>query len=629
MSYKNVYLIGSGSFFPGEAVNNDDIDKFIKPLNSRSDKMKKMILKDNGIESRYYGINEAGETVYSLSQMGAKSVMTSLEDAGVDVDDLDLLTVGTCGGDAIVPGFANTLQAELKAKPMETSSHVGICASGIAALRHAADSIELGRNKLASVTACEYPSRMFKHTRFVEGYDVDFDSHFLRYMLSDGSGSFVLSNRPHKNRPSLKLLDITLTSYSGDHANCMYIGHPLKDHTKSMYDYPSFADAEKDGAMLLRQNIRMLPQLFEVCLHEYANLVNRGVFKPSEIDHFATHYSSKKFEGVMEELLTKLDIMVPKERWFSNLTYRGNMGAASIFTMIDDLLKEREVKPGEKILAFIPESGRFSCGFALFEVVDSNSADEDDTIPESNSVDINELTKNAFAPVDLELTQTDKLKNLVLNLSDVWNDYRSRIWRTEYFSKITKNELQQEDYLKWMENWIPQVREGSKWMRTAVSNMQHPYEELKEIIETHAGEEQDDWQILFQDYKNAGGQANSANDLTLNKGGKALNDFMYSRANSVNALDLLGGIYIIEGTGQRIIPTMLPLVRSQLSLPANCFKFLKYHGLNDEHHIQRWVMAVEIVLAQDPSGAMAKKIIETAKQVSNFYCEQMENIFKS
>lgn len=628
MTYKSVYLIGSGSFFPGEPIDNDNIDKFIKPVNTKSDKMKRMILKDNGIKSRHYAINEEGETVYSLAQMGAKSITASLEDAGVDVDDLDLLTAGTCGGDLIVPGFANSLQAELKARPMETSSHVGICASGIAALRHAADSIELGRSKLASVSACEYPSRMFKHTRFVEGYDVDFDSHFLRYMLSDGSGSLVLSDQPHKSKLSLKLIDIHLKSYSGDHANCMFIGAPIDDHTKSMYDYPSFAEAEKDGAMLLRQNIRMLPQLFEVCLHEYANLVNRGVFKPSEIDHFATHYSSKKFEGVMEELLTKLDIMIPKEKWFSNLTYRGNMGAASIFTMLDDLMKERDLKPGEKVLAFIPESGRFSCGFVLFEVVDSKDANAEDSVPEIQTQNVEDLTKKAFAPVDLELSQTDQLKTLVLNLSDVWNDFRSKVWRTEYFSKITRNRLTQEDYLKWMENWIPQVREGSKWMRTAISNMQEPYEELKEIIETHAGEEQDDWKILFQDYKNAGGKVKNADDLFLNSGGSALNDFMYSRANSINALDLLGGIYIIEGTGQRIIPTMLPLVRSQLSLPANCFKFLKYHGVNDEHHIQRWVMAVEIVLANDPSGEMAKKIIETARQVSNFYCQQMEEIFK-
>ncbi len=601
-------------------MDNDNIDRFIKPVNSRSNRLKGMILKENGIETRHYAINEAGETQYSLAEMGAHAVRNSLENAGVELSEIEMLTAGTCGGDYVVPGFANMLQGELKAQPMETSTHIGICASGVAALRHASDAIELGRVNKASVSACEFPSRMFKHTRFVEGYDVDFDSHFLRWMLSDGAGSFVLSNEPHPKKLSLKLKHIHLKSFSGDYATCMYIGAPITNMKKSVYDYPSFAEAEKEGSILLRQNIRMLPQLFEVCLHEYAGLVKQGVFNPNEIDHFITHYSSQKFEGVMEDLLTKMDIMVPKERWFSNLKTRGNMGAASIFIMLDDFLKERDVKPGEKVLCFIPESGRFSVGFILFEVCGPDEQKKPHLAEE--------LTEKPAPPVDSKLATSDNLRTMLLDLAEVWHDYRSRIWRTEYFAKITRHNLQREDYLKWMENWIPQVREGSKWMRTAVSNMQAPFDGLKELIETHASEEQNDWKILFQDYLNTGGKISDTESFKLNPGGKALNDFMYSRANSPSAVDLLGGIYIIEGTGQRIIPIMLPLVRSQLSLPSDCFKFLQYHGSNDENHISRWLMAVQLVLEHDHDGKIAKEIVKTAARVADLYCRQMEGIFE-
>lgn len=624
MSYKNVYLVGTGSFFPGEPVNNDEIDGYIKPVNSKSDRIKKMILRDNGIKSRYYGIDQEGQTVFSSSSMAARSITQSLEKAGKTLDDIELLTAGTCAGDAFVPGFANMIQAELKAKPMETSSHTGICASGIQALRYASDAIETGRVSNAVVNATEFPSRLFKHTRFVEGYDVDMDSHFLRWMLSDGSGSFVLSDQPHEKNVSFKLKDIHLKSHSGDYAACMYIGHPIDDHSKSALDYPSWAEAEKNGALLLRQNVRMLPQLFEMCLHEYASLVNKGFFNPSKIDHFVTHYSSGKFRGVMKDLLNKLDIMIPEEKWFSNLENRGNMGAASIFTMLDDLLAEKDVKPGEEVLLFIPESGRFSCGFVLLEAVPPGEVEILDKKEETTE----DLISKAIPPADLHLSQTDNLRKLLLNLSDVWHDFRSRVWRTPYFSKITRNELTIDDYLTWQENWIPQVREGSKWMRKAVSNLEAPFLDIKELIEHHAQEEQNDWKILFDDYRRAGGAIDDADKLNLNDGGKRLNDFMYSRANTANAVDLLGGMYIIEGTGQRIVPTMLPLVRKQLQLPANCFNFLKYHSVNDQHHIEEWLGTVEIVLSFDETGEYADKIIETAKTVADNYCKQMEEIFK-
>ncbi len=630
MAYKMVYLIGTGSYLPGGPVGNEDIDKYIQPINTRSAKLKNMILKENGIETRYYGINPEGQTQLSLVQMASRSVTKSLEDANVGLDEIEMIATGTCGGDLIVPGFANMVQGELKAQPMETSTHIGICASGIAALRHASDAIELGRIKKASVSGCEFPSRLFKTSRFVEGYDVDFDSHFLRWMLSDGSGSMVLSSTPSPSKVSLKVSNIHLKSFSGDYATCMYIGSPISDHSKSCYDYPTMADAEKQGSYLLRQNIRMLPQLFEVCLFEYAALIKKGEINPNEVDHFIVHYSSQKFEGVMQGLLEKMNLMIPKDRWYSNLKTRGNMGSASIFVMIDDFLKEREVKVGQKILCFIPESGRFSVGFVQFEVVgpDASLGQVTASDTEKTSMTNEEFITKSIAPVEASDEYSLKLRNLLLNLADVWHGYRSRVWRTKYFSKITRNQLLTEDYIKWIENWIPQVRQGSKWMRTAVSNMQDPFVDLKALIETHASEEQNDWKILFQDYQNAGGKVQFADELNFNAGGKALNDFMYSRANSVNAVDLLGGIYIIEGTGQRIIPVMLPLVRSQLSLGNDCFKFLQYHGANDEHHIHRWLIAVEIVLESDHDGSLARRMVETADRVADLYCRQMEEVFE-
>jgi 3-oxoacyl-[acyl-carrier-protein] synthase-3 len=617
MNYQDVYIVGTGSWMPGVPVSNDEIDDYIQPINRQSERLKKNILKENGILTRYYGIDKEGNTTVSLSKMASNAVVAALKDANLTLHDLGLLTTGTVGGDVAVPGFANMLQGEMKAPPMETSTHTGICASGVIALRHAADAVELKRHSKACVAACEFPSRMFKKTRFTEsGYHADFDSHFLRWMLSDGAGSMVLADQPRAQGLSLKLKHIHIKSFSGDYPTCMQIGSPHDEPEASYLDYHSLHEAEKAGSFLLRQNIRLLPHLFELGIHEYIELQKNGVFKAKEIDHFLCHYSSEKFAPVVQELIEKAGASIPKERWYSNLKVKGNTGSASIFIMLDDFLKEKEVKPGQQILCFIPESGRFTVSYILLEVVGANGSEAADEIP----IDI------IPAPGHEIKVDDPKLADVLQRLSSVWHDYRSRFLRSRFHQKITARQFTEKDYVTWMASWVPQVREGSKWMRMAISNLSEQYQFLKETIDTHAGEEQHDWKILFQDYKNAGGKIEDPDLLRRNRGGEALNAYMFYRASQKNALDLLGGIYIIEGTGQRIIPAKLPMIKQQLSFGPECYKFLQYHGENDENHLLRWMGAVSFAVNNSNDPDLADRIVETAQTVADLYLMQLENL---
>ncbi|MEN8180748.1 MAG: 3-oxoacyl-[acyl-carrier-protein] synthase III C-terminal domain-containing protein, partial [Pseudomonadota bacterium] len=65
----------------------------------------------------------------------------------------------------------------------------------------------------------------------------------------------------------------------------------------------------------------------------------------------------------------EMDFMIPKERWFTNLETKGNTGAASIYIMLDELANSGRLKSGDKLLCFVPESGRFSSSFMLLSVV--------------------------------------------------------------------------------------------------------------------------------------------------------------------------------------------------------------------------------------------------------------------
>ena len=599
--FKRVYLNSVGSFLPGSAVSNEEMDAYVGSINTQSSRIKRRILGENGIVSRHYGINKEGQTMFSSSDMAIKAIDDALAKVNQNISDIPFLSSGTVGADLAAPGFANLIQGQYRAAPMQTMSFQGICASGVAAMKAAAQVVELGEFDKAVAVATEFPSRLFKASRFQKiEENVDFDSHFLRWMLSDGSGAVYFADKPNDKGISLKLDWIHLKSFSGDYPTCMQIGAPWSDPNKSYLDYSSLEEAEKDGAFLLRQDIRLLPNLFDVGISEFMSLVLANEVQPQEIDYFLCHYSSERFSDVVKTLLDKAGLTIPPEKWFSNLKTKGNTGAASIFIMMDEFMKTHDLKPGQKIMCFVPESGRFTVSFLLFEVVQDGKVNQ-----------VKPKPKIERPPVE----------SLLLELGDVWHQYRSSIFRSQFAHKIFNTELQKEEYQKWMENWIPQVREGSIWMRTAISNLSTKFQGIQELIEMHAGEEQFDFKILYHDYKNAGG-AKDIDDLKRNSGGEELNNFMYEKARSKDPLGLLGGIFIIEGTGNKIIPTLLPFLKKSLNMQMNVFKFLEYHGENDVNHIQRWATAVEMALALEPSSY--DDILATAKKVAELYHKQWE-----
>ena len=613
-AFRSVYVNATGAFYPGEPVDNAHLDDYIAPLNPGSSRLKRCILAENGIQQRYYSVGADGQTRFSAAHMAACAIRTCLAHSGAAPGDIDLLCTGTSGGDATIPGFANMVQGELAAPPMMTSSHGGVCAAGVSALQHAAMALEGGRVQRAVVATSEMPSRLFKRSRFASrGYDIDFDAHFLRWMLSDAAGAWLVESAPRGAYP-LKLINLHLRSFSGDYPVCMQVGLSAKAN-ESYLDYPSFADAEKAGAYALRQNIRLLPNLFDVAIHEYVRLVQSGWNDNGRIDYFLCHYSSQRFAGVVRELLDKAGLSIPDERWYNNLQTRGNTGAASIFVMLDDFLRTHEVKPGERIFCFVPESGRFTVGYLLFEVAppvpaETGKAIAADVVPPPHAPD------NASSPA---------MRTLLRDLAEVWHDYRSRAWRTPLVSRITCGTLQREHMLRWMEDWIPQVQQGSLWMRKAAGNLGVPYASLRELILLHAADEQFDFRILFDDYQRLGGTAQSIDALRRNAGGEALNAYLHARAEGNTPEGLLGAVYIIEGTGQRIVPALLPEIRRQLALPIETTKFLQYHGENDVNHLARWLHGVDIAIKAG-GEPVAADIVATARTTAQLYLMQLESV---
>lgn len=384
-SLKDVYITSIGKFLPGKAIGNDDMEDYLGMVGGEPSKYKKRILQANGIKTRYYALDEDGNRTHLVEEMAAHSVEDALKRGGHTAEDIDMLAMATTIPDMLMPGFASMVHGRLGGGPMDILSVGGVCVSSMEAMKGAWQTVRTGEHKLVVAGASELPSVWFKSSRFekeseiaasrdetAESFDY-FNADFLRWMLSDGAGAVVMQDKPAAEGLSLKIDWIELRSYAHEFSTCMYMGtsdpsNPTVENT--WVSYPTISEAEADGLLVIRQNTSLLAEgMVATALKEGKRLVDEGKIKPEEIDHFMPHLSSYFFYDKIEATLKAAGCPIPEDKWFTNLSTRGNTGSASIYLMLEEAFNEGRLKEGDGILAFIPESGRFAISLAKFTVV--------------------------------------------------------------------------------------------------------------------------------------------------------------------------------------------------------------------------------------------------------------------
>lgn len=362
---KPVYITHTARYLPGDPIDNDSMEAHLGLIDGQPSRLKKRILKANGIQTRHYAMNAAQQTTESNAHMAAKAAQACLDAAGMAKQKITLLCAATSQGDHVLPGFASMIQAELDIPSPEIHSAHGICSCSLMALKAGYHGIATGEHQHALVVVSELASRLFKHTRYeaVQGKRVDFDAEFLRWMLSDGAGAMLLSSEP-LSAQSLRIDWIKGFSHADVYPTCMTVGEPSdQNDTRTWQDFPSYAEAEAAGALLIRQNTRLLDHMVKLGVEGALRLMRDGWFAPNDIHYFLCHYSSHHFKGRIVELLSMAGAMIDEAKWYSNLYTRGNTGAASIFIMLDEFLETHRLQNNDTILCMVPESGRFNTAY--------------------------------------------------------------------------------------------------------------------------------------------------------------------------------------------------------------------------------------------------------------------------
>jgi 3-oxoacyl-[acyl-carrier-protein] synthase-3 len=380
---QQVYITHIASFLPNAPVANNAMESVLGQIGTRPSRTRKLILRSNRIKSRHYAIDPVtGKSTHSNTQLTAEAVR-KLGEQGCDLSMIELLACGTTLPDQLMPNHALMVHGELTLPPCETVATAGICLSGIMALKYGYLSIRSGLNNNVVATGSENVSSMLRSHNYLEEIgslpeqsekpgEISFEKDFLRWMLSDGAGAVWMSDLKNPAGLSLRIDWIVQQSYAGELDTCMYAG-AQKNQDGSLQGWREYFPRQwlEQSIFSIKQDIKLLNEkIVEYTVtRPLSKLVEQGKVDGKKIDWYLPHYSSDFFRDKVYKGMQTAGCDIPEEKWFTNLSSKGNTGSASIFIILEELFNSKLLKQGQTLLCFIPESGRFSTAFMQLTVV--------------------------------------------------------------------------------------------------------------------------------------------------------------------------------------------------------------------------------------------------------------------
>lgn len=374
-----VYIIRTSSFFPNEVVRNDQIEDFLGRVGGRPSRVRPIILRQNGITGRYYALDRNQRITHTNAQMAAIAI-NKLFDNPEDKESVDVLTCGTSSPDQNLPSQASMVHGEAFSHGLEIYSLAGVCLTGLSALKTAYMSIKMENsfNAVCSMSELVSPSLLskffddeYRHEQEISSNpSLAFEKDFLRYMLSDGAAALLLKDKKSDDGINLEIEFIEMKSFANRQPACMYMWAESQSDgsLRSWKEYDS-KDISERSVWCIKQNVKLLNEFitpyFVDVIQEVLELYEVDT---SEIRYVIPHISSMYFYNKLDDELRRRNIDLPTHKWFTNLTWVGNVGSVAPFAALDELIRTKPLEKGNKILLLVPESGRFSFGVALLTV---------------------------------------------------------------------------------------------------------------------------------------------------------------------------------------------------------------------------------------------------------------------
>src|SRR5258706_9356167 len=119
----------------------------------------------------------------------------------------------------------------------------------------------------------------------------------------------------------------------------------------SVWGFPHATPAWARAPLDRRQDLSLMLPRGKVGVDDYDRLLRLGKFDPSTLTWIPAHYSSERMKTIVMNEFARRGIDGGRpEMWYSNLTSVGNIGSASIYVILDEMMELGLIKDGDTML---------------------------------------------------------------------------------------------------------------------------------------------------------------------------------------------------------------------------------------------------------------------------------------
>lgn len=298
-------ILGTGSYAPVHMMSNDDMAQLV-------DTNDEWIQDHTGIKSRH--ITDRG-TVYMASQ----AAKNALENSGIAVDELDMILVATVTPDYTFPNTACQVQAEIGATEVPCMDISAACSGFLFAMNTANAYICSGMYKTILVIGAESLSKI-----------LDWTDRATCILFGDGAGAVVMQ----ASETGIISTEMGCDGGKGMVLSCQ--GVPL---VNPLVELESDGGKMKmDGSEVFKFAVRRIPETINKAL-ELADMT------ADQIDYFILHQANRR---ILEAAARRLNLTMDK--FPVNIDQYGNIAAASIPILLDELNRSGKLKKGQKLM---------------------------------------------------------------------------------------------------------------------------------------------------------------------------------------------------------------------------------------------------------------------------------------
>lgn len=322
-----IKLIGMGRYLPSNMVLSSDLDKKLglKPGS---------VEKKSGLISRHFA--SAAETT---SYMGALAAREAINNAGISLNDIDVI-VAACGAyEQPLPCTATLMQKQLG---LESSGVAcfdinSTCLSFLTALDTVSVLIEAGRYKRALIISSEIPS-----------LGLNWKDMETCTIFGDGAAACVLE----KSDGSSRILSSFMETHSVGSDFCQVQAGGTRVPPSQPFDHQLGLFA-MDGKKVFKLASKILVNTHNIVFKKAGvSMADISWVIPHQASLLAMHHIRKRFE-------------FPEEKFIDIYATHGNQMAASIPTALYTLMQSNQLKRGQLLYLLGTGAGLSSAGLIM------------------------------------------------------------------------------------------------------------------------------------------------------------------------------------------------------------------------------------------------------------------------